>query len=121
MFNVWLNKYGINVVLLGHQFQFARPDTKHAIARKLQKDGPLSVCLTALYAQQGWLKEMRERVCHGWSGGGDIAVRVPQPRRHGGRGRGTLAVTPNEEEIAFLKNALGFEFGGDLKPAPKEV
>jgi hypothetical protein len=30
-------------------------------------------------------------------------------------------VTPNEEEIAFLKNALGFEFGGDLKPAPKEA
>jgi len=122
LFNVWINKYGFNVVLLGHQFQVARPDTKYATAKKLQKEGPLSACLSTLYAYQGWLKEMRERPFHGWVDGiyGTI-TRVPPPHRHGGRGRTTLEVTPNKEEVAFLRDAIGFEFGGDVAPAQKEA
>lgn len=120
LFNAWVNTYGLNVVVLGRQFQFARPDTKFLIAQKLQKEGPLSVCLSMLYAHQGWLKEMRERVLQGWAGEAGIITRVPMPHRHGGRGRGTLAVTLNEDERAFLKDAIGFEFGGDVEPCPKE-
>jgi hypothetical protein len=114
MFNIWINKYGLNVVLLGHQFQFARPGVRRAIARQLREKLPAEICLSILYARQGWLKELRERVNHGW-GNGDVAIRVPAPRRHGGHGRNTLARELDQLDIDFCRNGLGiFEFGGDV-------
>jgi hypothetical protein len=45
MFNIWINKYGLNVVLLGHQFQFARPGVRRAIARQLREKLLRCLCL----------------------------------------------------------------------------
>lgn len=112
LFNIELTTKSLNITLGHRSFRFARPSARKAMAKRLAEEGPLAVCLSILYKHQGWLADMHNRSV-GVTGFGDIAAPGVAPRRHGGRGRGTLAPFLDERDRLFASEALGmFEFRG---------
>lgn len=119
-FGIEVTRYHAHLIVLGYHFDFTRKVPPRSMARKLKEDGAAAVCLSILYAKQGWFSEAHKASANPksrWSDSESYITPVPSPRRHGGKGRIPVGDTnPSPPELMFAKNALGFEFGGDMKP-----
>jgi len=106
-----INSHLLSVTLFGRTLSLRRRYATKKMEERIIKEGPLAVCLSVLYKNQGWLQDIHQRSAEF---GEDIAIRVPMPRRKS-RIPYWSAGHADENDKLFAANALGFEFGGDFK------
>lgn len=82
------------------------------MATRIEKEGPLAVCLSLLYERQDWLWSSRERTV-GVGSVADHKVRPPVQERI--RKPYWTAGYVDENDTLFAREALDlFDFGGDF-------
>lgn len=105
------NSHRFSITLFGRTLTLRRRYATKQMEKRLAEEGPLAVCLSILYKNQGWLQDLHDRAGYSNLSGGVY------PRRHGGRGRKPAGYDLSEMELRFARDALNlthFEFGGDV-------
>lgn len=109
-FGIELTPQSLNITLFGHHRRFPRGSARRAMAKRIETEGPLAVCLSILYKDQHRVLHYRE---HGTlpksRGGGRIA----------GQGERDLNFPIQKPAVqADAEFTKAFEFGTD-PPAKK--
>lgn len=112
LLNIEGTRHGISVTILGRRIFPLRRSRDKKIAARIALEGAPAVCLSLLYAQQGWFQELHRDVA---------GVGAPSFRRHGGRGRAPSLADEELDTAAFdFANFLAPEKGVEQQGEEKE-